>query len=39
MSLSSSARLWHYDVASLLGKGGMGKVYRVQTGAKGWQDA
>ena len=39
MPLNIGFSVGHYDVTALIGEGGMGQVYRVPTGAKGWQDA
>ena len=29
MALTAGTRLWHYDVNSLLGEGGMGQVWQA----------
>ena len=39
MSLSIGDRLGSYAVTAKIVEGGMGEMYRVPTGAKGWQDA
>ena len=39
MALERGTKLGSYHVTAKIGEGGVGEVYCVPTGSKGWQDA